>query len=265
MAPPSSTLTVASKNPNSGVNISVSPNDNSNQGNGVTQFTRTYSPNTNVTLTAPATAGLNTFQKWQRNGVDWTTNPSTSVTLDTNYTMTAVYVTPSPLPRTLTLASLNLNSGVTMTVNPIDNNNQGEGATPFTRTFNHGTNVTLTAPPAIGNDFFVKWQRNGVNWSSNTLTSVFMDADYTMTAIYMTAIDEPPFVPDPALAGSSGFSTVDWTVFAEPSIVDWINLFRTDAAGGGPLTMPSQNPERCEVNALCRALRVGHRSFYSFY
>src|SRR5215204_789848 len=51
------TLTVGSTNPASGVSITVSPNDNSGLGGGTTQFTRTYNQNTNVSLTAPATAG----------------------------------------------------------------------------------------------------------------------------------------------------------------------------------------------------------------
>ncbi|MCR4392652.1 MAG: Ig-like domain-containing protein [Candidatus Acetothermia bacterium] len=99
--PPTSavTLTVASLNPNSGVSITVSPNDTSGQGNGTTPFSRTYINNTVVTLTAPATAGGNNFQKWQRNGVDWvTTQPptTTTVTMDADYTMMAVYVSATP-------------------------------------------------------------------------------------------------------------------------------------------------------------------------
>jgi len=86
------TLTVASANPGSGVIISVSPTDNNGSGNGTTPFSRTYNNNTNATLTAPATAGGNNFQKWQRDGVDWSFSQSTNVTLDADYTMTAVYV-----------------------------------------------------------------------------------------------------------------------------------------------------------------------------
>jgi Subtilase family/FG-GAP-like repeat len=86
-------LTVASINPASGVAITVSPNDIDGMGNGTTQFTRTYNINAIVTLTAPATAGGNTFQKWQKDGVDVTTNQTVNVTMDTNHTLTAVYVT----------------------------------------------------------------------------------------------------------------------------------------------------------------------------
>jgi hypothetical protein len=89
------TLTIASSNPTSGVAIIVSPNDRSGLGNGTTQFTRTYNSATVVSLTAPATSGTNTFQKWQKGGVDYATTTTTSVTMSANTTMTAVYVTPT--------------------------------------------------------------------------------------------------------------------------------------------------------------------------
>ena len=91
------TLTVASTNPNNGVNISVSPTDNNGLGNGTTQFTRTYNLNhTMVTLTAPLTAGGNVFQKWQRGGLDYSTSLAAITLMDASHTMTAVYV-PAPV------------------------------------------------------------------------------------------------------------------------------------------------------------------------
>jgi hypothetical protein len=86
-------LTVSSTNPNSGVNIIVSPSDKNGAGNGSTQFTRSYYENTNVNLTAPSTASGNVFQKWQRDGVDLTSNQSVTISMDINHTMTAVYAT----------------------------------------------------------------------------------------------------------------------------------------------------------------------------
>src|SRR6185503_653411 len=81
------TLTVASSTPASGVSVTVSPNDNSGQGSGVTQFTRVYNTNTNVSLTAPSTAGSNNFQKWQLDGVDFTTSLTANLAMDANHTM----------------------------------------------------------------------------------------------------------------------------------------------------------------------------------
>ena len=89
-------LTIASTNPASGVSIMVSPNDVNNAGNGTTQFTRTYNNNQVVNLTASATASGNNFQKWLKDGVDFANNTTsiTSVTMDADHTMTAVYATP---------------------------------------------------------------------------------------------------------------------------------------------------------------------------
>lgn len=189
-------LTIASSNPNSGVSITVSPNDDSNLGNGTTQFSRTYNNNTTVNLTAPATAGGNNFQKWQRNGVDWTTNPTTSVLMDANYTMTAVYVTPL---RTLTVASTNPASGVSVTVSPTDNSGFGNGVTQFSRTYNLNTIISLAAPATAGGNSFLKWQRDGQEYSTNLSTSILMDADHTMTAVYGNSVPSGVAVYDPIL------------------------------------------------------------------
>jgi hypothetical protein len=47
------------------------------------------------TMDAFMRAGGNNFQKWQRNGSDWSNSRTTSVTMDANYMMTAVYLTPN--------------------------------------------------------------------------------------------------------------------------------------------------------------------------
>lgn len=88
-------LNVASSNPNSGVGITVSPPDTNGLGNGTTPFPRNYNANTYVTLTAPAGVGNTTFQKWQRDGVDWSTSTATGLTMEGNHTVTAIYV---PIP-----------------------------------------------------------------------------------------------------------------------------------------------------------------------
>ena len=90
--PAPQTLNVTSSNPASGVAITVSPLDTDGEGNGSTPLTRVYATNTLVNLTAPLNAGSQTFQKWRRNGVDFSTNLSVPVTMDANHTLTAVYV-----------------------------------------------------------------------------------------------------------------------------------------------------------------------------
>jgi subtilisin family serine protease len=90
--PPPRTLSVTSTNPPSGVAITVSPVDNGGQGNGTTPFSRVYGAATVVNLTAATTAQSKTFQKWQQDGVDVSTNASVQVALDVDHMLNAVYV-----------------------------------------------------------------------------------------------------------------------------------------------------------------------------
>ena len=179
------TLTVASSNPSSGVAITASPNDRNGQGSGTTQFTRSYSDSTNITLTAPATASGNAFQKWQRDGSDYSTNRTITFSLSRSRTMKAVYTT-STAAYTLTVASSSPASGVAITVSPNDKSGLGNGTTLFTRSYNSGTVVSLTAPATASGNDFQKWQKNGVDAATTQATSVTMSANTTMTAVYVS-------------------------------------------------------------------------------
>jgi len=168
------------------VNIAVSPNDNGGLGNGTTQFTRTYNHNTFVDLNAPATApGGNIFQKWQRDGIDLTTGQFTEVFINSNHTMTAVYVVPQTF--VITVNSSNPNSGVNITVSPNDKNGLGDGTTQFARSYDQSTTVTLTALAAASNgNIFDRWLINGSTSTFSRSTNVSMFANVTMTAVYLT-------------------------------------------------------------------------------
>ena len=179
------TLSVASSNPSSGVSITVTPNDTGGNGNAGTPFTRTYTNNTTVTLTAPSTYVGNNFQQWQQNGVEYTTSPTATVTMNNNYTMTAVYVTPTTT-YTLTVASSNPGSGVSITANPTDNNGKGGGSTSFALTYNSSTVVTLTAPSTASGNNFQSWLQDGITWTNTMATTLTMGANHTMTAVYQT-------------------------------------------------------------------------------
>ena len=196
------TLTVASSNPNSGINVTVIPTDNNGLSNGTTQFTRTYNQNTNVTVIAPGNAGDLIFLKWLKDGADWSTSTATSVFMDVDHTMTAVY---GPMPTfVLTVASSNPSSGVSINVTPNDNGGLGNGSTQFTRTYTQFATVFLTAPiSAGGNNFFQKWQRNGVDFATNRAVTVNMNSNQTMTAVYITIPPPPSPTPTPTPSGPS--------------------------------------------------------------
>jgi hypothetical protein len=82
----------------------------------------------------------------------------------------------------LTVNSVNPSSGAIITVTPADNQNAGSGTTSFTRTYNAGTAVTLTAPSAAGGNLFAAW--SGCASSSTVTCNVTMDGNHTVSASY---------------------------------------------------------------------------------
>lgn len=199
-APVQRNLTLASSNPNSGIAITVIPTDNNGLSNGTTPFTTTYNQFTTVTLIAPNTAGDLIFLRWLKDGSEASPSNVTTVTMDVDHTMTAVY---GPIPTfTLTVASTNPSSGVPITVSPNDNGGLGNGITQFTRTYNHFTTIHLTAPiSGGGNSYFQKWQRNGTDFTTTRATSVNMNGHQTMTAVYVTIAPPPAPTPTPTPTG----------------------------------------------------------------
>jgi hypothetical protein len=91
----SPTLSVTSSNPTSGVSVRVYPADTSGLTDGTASLTRTYNANARVWLSAALRAGSNYFVKWQKDGTDYDTASSTSVVMDANHTLTAIYETPA--------------------------------------------------------------------------------------------------------------------------------------------------------------------------
>jgi hypothetical protein len=75
-------------------------------------------------------------------------------------------------------------------VTPVDINGAGSATTNFTRTYDSGTTVQLTAPGTFENAYFQKWQKNGTDFSRSGAVTVTMDNDYTFNAVYSTT--RPP-------------------------------------------------------------------------
>ncbi|MEO5917529.1 MAG: Ig-like domain-containing protein [Luteolibacter sp.] len=74
--------------------------------------------------------------------------------------------------------------GASVTVTPVDLNSNGNGDTNFTRTYNEGASVNLTAPPTSGGLNFEEWQKDGLFYSASTAISLTMDANHTLKAVY---------------------------------------------------------------------------------
>lgn len=192
-----STLLVTSQNPNSGVLVTINPGDISGFAAGNTAFSRTYWTGTLVTLNATTNTGSTVFQQWLRDGIFYSANHIATIAMITNMTMTAVYVTPPP-NYVLTVRSSSPLTGVPIIVNPPDNNSQANGTTIFTRLYVSGSFVTLTAPPVATGNVFQKWQSDGIDITTNLVTTIFMNTNHTATAVYIYQpgpIDPPPISP----------------------------------------------------------------------
>jgi len=85
----------------------------------------------------------------------------------------------------LTVESKDPDSSVTVTVNPRDVTGQQNGTTPFTRLYEAGEVVTLTAsnPESPGNTL-KQWLLDGTPISTNATITVTMLRDTTVTAVY---------------------------------------------------------------------------------
>jgi len=224
---PTVLLTVASSNPTSGVSMTVSPNDNSGLGSGSTQFTRTYNSGTSVTVTAPSTTGGNDFSSWS--GCTSTSGRICYVTMSAAKTVTAAYSTPTPTYQ-LTVASSNPTSGVSMTVSPNDNSGLGSGSTQFTRTYNSGTSVTVTAPSTTGGNDFSSW--SGCTSTSGRICYVTMSAAKTVTAEFTPQTSCTYSISPTSIRvnGESGSGTVSVTAsgstcpWTAASFAEWITI-----------------------------------------
>ena len=85
------TLTIASRDPDSGMTVAISPADQNGQGDGTTQFTRVYSKGTEVKLCACLFEGDRRFKQWLANGEPISTEPTVTVKMDYERTLRAVY------------------------------------------------------------------------------------------------------------------------------------------------------------------------------
>jgi len=156
-------LTVQSSNPASGISVAVSPDDNSGLGNGTTQFTRTYTDGSSVSLTAPASApNGNAFLRWEVDGNPVAGNPI-GVAMNQNRSVRAVYETRYTLSTAV----------------------DGQGSVsraPNRNLFAPDEQVELTASPSAGWRFG-SWTGDATG-SQNPLT-VTMDADKSITATFV--------------------------------------------------------------------------------
>ena len=103
---------------------------------------------------------------------------------------------PPPTTYTLTVNSVNPTTDVGMTVSPADNNGAANGNATFTRTYNSGTAVTVTAPTTAGNNTFTSWA--GCTAASTVTCHVTLGANTTITATFAAPKTTPIVTVTPA-------------------------------------------------------------------
>ncbi|MBZ5536275.1 MAG: FG-GAP-like repeat-containing protein [Acidobacteriia bacterium] len=191
-------LTVSSVNPDYGVTVTVTPIDNSGLGTGGTRFTRTYNPNTQVTLTAPATASGNNFQKWQRNGADYSTSATITFGMDADYTATAIY------------GSTGNDPGATSSLVLVGGSLAGQTLSPSNRT------VTVAAGTSLSGQVTVQlnsaWPANttmamGVTPNWGTHSTSFVDPGGFTTPVSGLNRNIPVNLTAPSLPGTYYITT----------------------------------------------------------
>jgi len=110
------------------------------------------------------------------------------------------HLTLSPVTYVLTVNSTNPSSGVAISVSPNDVNNDGNGTTSFTRTYDSGATVTLSAPATASGNPFSSWSGGCQVVSINTCTMT-MSSNTTVTANYtQSGITSVTVAPNPATA-----------------------------------------------------------------
>jgi uncharacterized repeat protein (TIGR02543 family) len=179
------TLTIHSSNPSTGVLILVSPNDVNGDGNATTPFPRYYNENDYVSLVASSTApNGNSFQKWQKDGGDVTTNTYTTIQMDNDHTLTAVYASTVQPPSKPTNPSPS-NGATNQSINTNISWANGGGADSYVVYFgtdstpdeseNRGeqTGTTYDPPETLAYNTKYYWRIKAVNSADTTLGDVW--------------------------------------------------------------------------------------------
>lgn len=172
----------------------------------------------------------------------------------------------------LTVNSLAPSSGVTIVVSPADNAGASTGVTSFSRIYNAGTQVTLTAPPTFSSYSFVSWTGCTSNPSAN-VCDVNTNAATTVTAAYnkpqVTSISVTPntatigtqvqFVAN--VQGTGSFSkSVTWAVTGpadstlSPGSISSSGLYTTPYPAAATVTVTATSTQDTTVSGSISVL-----------
>jgi uncharacterized repeat protein (TIGR02543 family) len=210
-APTTYTLTVNSSGA-SGVVISSTTGHG-----GTTNYIKTITSGTSVTLTAPATSGSMVFSGWS--GAVTTTTASVTITMNASKTVTANYVP---------TYTLTVNSSGASSVAIASSTGHG-GTTNYTKIVTSGTSATLTAPATSGSMVFTGW--SGAITATTASITITMNGNKSITANFGQSSTTPPTdtvyqnTTEAVFSGASDYeaiSTSGWRV-SDTTITMWAN------------------------------------------
>jgi hypothetical protein len=167
-------------------------------------------------------------------------------------------------------------TGVPVTVSPADVYGYQDGTTSFQRTFNRGSNITLSAPSSFNNRAFVRWAvNNGESGNTNEITTLttctvnIPSQTYTYYAVYevlTTKLSLSPsenFVvtknPTDAfnvadksyIITNTGNDTLDWSAEADQG---WVTL----SLSSGSLAIGDSTTVTVSLNSTAESLSYGY-------
>ena len=173
-----------------------------------------YPEGTVVSVTAIPDLGYN-FDHWELDGSNIGSANPTSVTMDADHALHAVF-TPAPVYYDLTITATT--GGTT-------------SPAPGVHSYAEGTVVSVTAIPDLGYNFD-HWELDGSNIGSANPTSVTMDADHALHAVFVEIPPVPPvasFTEDPEVPYAGEQVTFTSTSYdPDGSIASWEWDFTND-------------------------------------
>ncbi len=203
-------LTIAASGSTQSVAVTVSPADANGQSNGTTQLIRRYDSGVAVSVVAPGTSGSSTFGGWL--GCDSTTtttvtNDTCHVTMTVSKAVTATYSGGTPTFSLNVTTSPDTGAGISYAVNSGSCTSTSPGTTPFARTCDLNSSVTLTAPGSYAGNTFSAW--SGCDSASNTACTVTMNANKSVTANYVAQVVPYTLTINSSLAAAFTVSLAD--------------------------------------------------------
>lgn len=191
-----------------GAPITVSAADVDGLGSGTTNFNRRYEGGKLVQLTAPRLAsGFKVFDRWILDGVQ---QPLDQLAVDVRMATRARDAFASYLNGEVIVVQAS-ETGVPITVSRTDLQGLGSGTVSFSRVYEPGTSVTLTAPATFNGRPFWRWESSIAPQPPELQRTVTVAYSTTLRAVYGQHVDGSFTTFGVGCAGGNGRTLVQTT------------------------------------------------------